>query len=232
MLVFDDDDDDDDDGGNQNCDGDDGDGGDDGGDGQDDIFRTALYPYSQDYQGHYNSINDDGVIPDKVVYPDWGPLTDSEINAMSTLYGTDSSGALQAAATAFDLENAFHLERNGENDPLKFMIFMSDGANNASYECTSGGCVYGYYFDERSISACNYMKASGVTVYTIGYHLVAGYNNGYYIYQSEVDRAQELLADCATDSSKYILAQNASELNAALVAIGQEVMVEVIRIKR
>lgn len=76
------------------------------------------------------------------------------------------------------------------------------------------------------------MKASGVTVYTIGYHLVAGWNSGYYINQSEVDRAQALLSNCASDQSKYILAQNASELNAALIAIGQEVMVEVIRIKR
>ena len=76
------------------------------------------------------------------------------------------------------------------------------------------------------------MKATGVTVYTIGYHLVAGWNSGNYVYQSEVDCAQALLAGCATDADHYIQASDADDLNTALTAIGQEVMVEVIRVKR
>lgn len=254
-------------------------------DDQNNVFRTALWPYSQDYDGDYNDISDDGIITNKNVSPQWGSLSDSEIEDMQTESGTDSSGSLEAAAAAFALEDAIHQAENDESDPIKFMIFMSDGANNSqtAQECTTeqvwvdGSVEYwvytgkkqdrvyysysswfdtssrvtyypalddGYYedqetcqdvttylSDERSLAACTEMKAADVTVYTIGYYLVAGWNNGYYVYQSEVDRAQALLADCATDEDHYIQASDADDLNTALTAIGQEIIVEVIRVK-
>jgi hypothetical protein len=99
-----------------------------------DVYRTALWPYSQDYNGNYPFISDDGIITNKDVPPTWGGLTNGEITRMNATYGTDSSGSLEAAADAFALEDAVHLAKNGKNDPLKFMVFMSDGANNPQSE--------------------------------------------------------------------------------------------------
>ncbi len=240
----------------------------------DDVFRTALWPYSQDYSGRYPYISDDGIITNKDVPADWGSISTGEITRMHTQYGTDSSGSLEAAATAFALEDAIHLAKNGEDDPIKFMIFMSDGANNPETEwvCSTinvdeywvdtyrgwntvytsrrswfdswvihypssggpyevkGSCgwVKTYESDERSLAACVAMKDTGVTVYTIGYYLVAGGG----VSQDEVDRAQALLSGCATDAEHYILASDADDLNTALEAISEKVMTEVIRVKR
>lgn len=99
------------------------------------IFRTALYPYSQDYQNNYNDIDDDGVIPAHVTLPRWGTVSDWKITQMQDRVGTDSSGALQDAADAFSLEAAVHTAENGTEEPLKFAVFMTDGANNQSNEC-------------------------------------------------------------------------------------------------
>lgn len=243
---------------------------------QNDIFRSAMFPYSQDYYGSYSSIDSDGVIPGKVIDPDWGTLTDGEINAMSTLYGTDSSGALEDAQQAFAGENAEHLAKNDAADPLKYMIFMSDGSNNSSYECktenvwvdgddeywidtyrgwntrynsyrrwfdrwviyypaTDGGfedqevCTNDYHADVQSVASCNAMKDDGVTVYSVGYSLIPGANG---VSASEIARAKKLLEDCASSEEHYILADNASELDAVFEEIGEEIIEEVIRIKR
>jgi len=239
-----------------------------------DVYRTALWPYSQDYSGRYPFISDDGIITNKDVPADWGSLTNGEITRMHTQYGTDSSGSLEAAAAAFALEDAVHFALNGTDDPIKFMVFMSDGANNPETEwvCSTisvdeywvdtyrnwntvytsyrswfdhwvihypasggpydiqGNCGWAttYESDERSLAACTSMKAAGVTVYTIGYHLVAGGS----VSQDEVDRAQALLSGCATDADHYILASDADDLNTALNAISQKVITEVIRVKR
>ena len=252
--------------------------------GQNDIFRTALYPYSADYYGWYNTIDDDGVIPNRVVSPDWGTLTTGEINSMSTLSGTDSSGALEDAQEALQDEDAKHLAKNGTADPLKYMIFMSDGSNNSSTECkteevwvdgdseywvyysrernwerkrrgsvyydyydwmrygyydyypgTEGGfedkevCTTDYHADTQSIASCNSMKDDGVTVYSIGYSLIAGLNG---VSQSEVDRAKDLLESCASSADHYVLASNASQLNEVFKQIGEEIVEEVVRVKR
>ena len=241
------------------------------------IFRTALYPYSADYNYWYNYINTDGVIPAKVVAPKWGSLTNGNITQMQTHYGTDSSGSMEDAQIALALEDAIHDAENGEESPLKFVIFMSDGSNNSSYETGQIwedeywiDTYYGYdqyyystppYVDEyvtyypegrlrtqtgwnywadiQTKASCDTMKADGVTIYTIGYNLEVGYptQNGAtqwdnYVAQSEVTRAQSLLSYCATDSDHYILASSASDLNATFTEIGQEIISEVIRVKR
>jgi len=106
-------------------------------DGTHDTFRTALYPYSADPDGYYSMIDNDGVIPLHVVDPEWGTISDYNINQMIDRHGTDSSGALQDAQAAFTGESAAHIAVNGEENPLKFLVFMTDGANNDSYECTT-----------------------------------------------------------------------------------------------
>jgi len=243
-----------------------------------DVYRTALWPYSQDYDRRSPYISDGGIITNKVVSPSWGSLSNGEITRMNTEGGTDSSGALSAAATAFTKEAAIHDAKNQEDDPIMFMVFMSDGANNPKEErvCETirqwvGGqraywkkgkkirysrpkntrkwqyfpATQGHYedteqcnwedtysSDELSAQACETMKSAGVTIYTIGYHLKAGRNSGHWVSQDEVDRAQALLANCASDADHYILAENANDLNETLAAIGEEIMKEVIRIKR
>ncbi|MBN4058424.1 hypothetical protein JYT93_00145 [bacterium AH-315-J19] len=84
----------------------------------DNIFRTALYPYNSD------------LIDNRVVIPDWGTLSDYEIDRMHAQGGTRSTSALDLAKSEFALEGAIHEGENGEEEPLKFLIFMSDGANN------------------------------------------------------------------------------------------------------
>ncbi len=100
-----------------------------------DIFRTALYPFSADPNNRYSDIEDDGLIPSHVIHPKWGVLTPHTITRMQDRVGTDSSGALGRAKAAFPLESAQHKLVNGEGAPLKFLVFMSDGANNTSTEC-------------------------------------------------------------------------------------------------
>jgi len=245
---------------------------------ENDVYRTALWPYSQDYNRRSPYISDDGIISNKIVRPKWGSLSNGEITRMRTEGGTDSSGALGAAANAFTREAATHYAKNQEGEPMMFMVFMSDGANNPKQErvCETvrqwvrGQRAYwkkrnrirysrprnarrwryfpatrGHYEDRQqcnwevtynsdvlSAQACETMKSAGVKVYTIGYHLKVGRNGRYWVSQDEVDRARALLAACASDADHYILAENANDLNEALAEIGEEIMKEVIRIKR
>jgi len=85
-----------------------------------DIFRSALYPYNTN------------LITSKMVDPDWGTLTNNNINLMSANGGTRSTSALSRAATKFTQENQAHQEMHGDDKPLKFLVFMSDGANNGA----------------------------------------------------------------------------------------------------
>ncbi len=82
------------------------------------VFRTALFPYSSN------------LISGKIVNPKWSTLSNNNINLMSASGGTRSTNALRRAREKFDLENAIHQAANSEDQPLKFLIFMSDGANN------------------------------------------------------------------------------------------------------
>ncbi len=82
------------------------------------VFRTALFPYNSN------------LIYGKIVNPKWETLSNYNINLMSAAGGTRSTVALQRASNKFSLENAIHEAENSETKPLKFLIFMSDGANN------------------------------------------------------------------------------------------------------
>jgi len=111
-------------------------------DGVDDTFRTALYPYSADPDNRRSGIDTDGLVPGHVVDPEWGTISNYKITRMYDRSGTDSSGALQAAADTFALENEIHLDMNPDyfddntiDEPLKFLVFMTDGANNKTTEC-------------------------------------------------------------------------------------------------
>ena len=51
---------------------------------------------------------------------------------MSASGGTKSTTALERAKNKFGLENAIHDGVHGDDTPLKFLVFMSDGANNGA----------------------------------------------------------------------------------------------------
>jgi hypothetical protein len=241
-------------------------------DGNDDTYRTALYPFSADPDQLYSDIDDDGVIPSHVTPAEWGAMTDNDITRMYDRYGTDSNGALQQAADVFAFENDVHAAVHGEADPLKFLVFMTDGANNQSYECAteqvwvenitaeywwritgnqtryayeepnntrhwtyvpeqSDGtgyyddqevCEWDYYFDVRSLQACDQMKADNVQIYAIAYDVDA----------DQKAHAEEFLQNCSSGPEFFKTADDASALEAAFEEIGDAIVTEVIRIKR
>ncbi|MEE9273448.1 MAG: pilus assembly protein TadG-related protein [Robiginitomaculum sp.] len=86
------------------------------------IFRTALFPYNSD------------VIKAHSVNPKWNGLTKHEIKKLVPEGRTKSTAALRKAKIEFAREDKIHEEKNGQNTPLKILIFMSDGANNGADE--------------------------------------------------------------------------------------------------
>ncbi len=67
------------------------------------------------------------------------------------------------------------------------------------------------YMDAMTLKACEAAKTAGVKIYTIGFSTAS----------SPISSSgQSLLQSCASSSSNYYLATNASQLNAAFAAIG------------
>jgi Mg-chelatase subunit ChlD len=112
----------------------------------------------------------------------------------------------------------------GTDNTEKIVIVMTDGEFNIGY--CNGVMSKNYYQDASRIncdatngsptsqakSLCTAMKAEGITVYTVGYDI------------SSNTRAQSLLSDCASDSSKYYLSSSTSDLEAAFAAIADEIV--------
>ncbi len=88
--------------------------------GENTIFRTALFPYNTN------------LLTAKTVDPQWNTLSNTAINNLSAGGGTKSTAALTRAKTKFRNENAIHKQANDVSEPLKFLIFMSDGANSGA----------------------------------------------------------------------------------------------------
>jgi len=140
-------------------------------DGVDDTFRTALYPFSAE-SSYDGSIEEDGTIPVHTVDPAWGIISDGHITRMIDRSGTNSSGALQDAADDFAGESYIHDTINGEENPLKFAVFMTDGSNNKSTETVPVGdreCwVDTYYSSEPVYLSTRYWFDSYVIHYPAG----------------------------------------------------------------
>ena len=252
----------------------------------DNIFRTALFPYSSH------------LISNKIVNPDWGVLTNHEINRMYASGGTHSTTALGRAQSKFSLENNIHNNENGDDNPLKFLIFMSDGSNNGAYLNNVQVCqteqvwvpggqrhwvlhyygtdytYYRYYWwfvyynvtyvpggnghyedqevchyntewkspeNETSLAKCQAMKQNGVQIYSIAYNITDAGNNQDSNGDTLTDLAIKFMKDCSSnrktdgtysDDSYYQFAENGSDLQTVFDKIGQQVVKEVIRIKR
>jgi len=225
------------------------------------IFRTAMYPFSADVHNYYASIDNDGVIPNHVVQPQWGTIETTDITRMYDRYGTDSSGALEDAKLAFASESSIHSSVNQENNPLKFAVFMTDGANNPSCENTQYGRVDGPFFyrfnggtleiSDEDQGGWNYYNGTRTNnSYT---HCTMDYwfdqrsletctemkNAGIKIFAIayDIDAAQQARAEafmqaCSSGDDYFKSAADSVALDLAFTQISDSIVSEVIRIKR
>ncbi len=113
--------------------------------------------------------------------------------------GTNSAPAMQHAydvlkATGYNSENAAHAAKEND-DPTKYIVFMTDGDNNSKDS------------DTATLEVCKLAKARGIVIYTVAFDIKQG-------------RATTLLSSCATSDKHYYAAKTASELYAAFREIG------------
>jgi len=85
----------------------------------DKVLRTGMLAYNT------NTINA------RTVPMDWKVVPTNKINAMTANGGTNSAPPLDTARTWFSTEDETHENMHGE-DPLKFLIFMTDGINGGN----------------------------------------------------------------------------------------------------
>ncbi len=130
---------------------------------------------------------------------EWGTKAAMDyVNALTATGGTDSSNAVKTAyqkVTATSEVNA-HIAKNGQKDPGKFIVFMTDGDNNYTSADTS------------TKKWCDSAKAVNVEIFTVAFMAPS--------------RGQELLKYCATDTSHYYDANDAAQLIAAFKEIGEK----------
>lgn len=130
---------------------------------------------------------------------EWGTKAAMDyVNALTATGGTDSSNAVKTAyqkVTAASEVNA-HIAKNGQKDPGKFIVFMTDGDNNYTSADTS------------TKKWCDSAKAANVEIFTVAFMAPS--------------RGQELLKYCATDTSHYYDANDAAQLIAAFKEIGEK----------
>ena len=84
------------------------------------VLRTGLIPYNNT------------IIGTREVNMKWGILSNGDINSMSAGGGTNSAPPIAKAWEWLQREDDIHKAETGEDNPLKYMIFMTDGQNNGS----------------------------------------------------------------------------------------------------
>ena len=149
------------------------------------LVRTAAISYHSSMQQ-----------PTKL---EWGTKKTLEyVQALPASGGTDSSDAM--ARAYLDVSNASeyaaHKNMNGQTNPGRFIIFMTDGDNNQTIA------------DTETLATCDEAKRNNVEIFTVAF--------------MAPDRGRQLLETCATKSSNYYDAKNAAELVAAFKEIGQK----------
>lgn len=82
------------------------------------VLRTGQYPYYSVFDNNF------------YVAPKWGTLTDPEINQMYAGGGTNSHSGMDKARIDMAGEDQAHEDEHGNGNPLKFVVFMTDGVNN------------------------------------------------------------------------------------------------------
>lgn len=112
------------------------------------VLRTGMIPF------------DDSIINNRQVSMKWGTINDGQIRAMSPSGATNSSPPIARAWEWLQDEIAVHEAETNQDNPLRYMIFMTDGQNsgNRQWFAKAGTqlwlgekcdrwnrCVYGLY---------------------------------------------------------------------------------------
>lgn len=111
------------------------------------VLRTGMIPY------------DDSIINNRTVDMEWGIISNSDIDAMSPSGSTNSAPPIAQAWEWLADENDIHEMETNEDNPLRYMIFMTDGQNSGTNQwfpkhgtglwlgrkCNSWRCWYGLY---------------------------------------------------------------------------------------
>ncbi len=82
------------------------------------VLRTGMIPY------------DDSIISIRQVEMQWGVISDNAINRMRPSGSTNSAPPIARAWEWLQDENDVHEAETGEDNPLRYMIFMTDGQNS------------------------------------------------------------------------------------------------------
>lgn len=169
------------------------------------------------------------IINARSVNPQWGTISDQDIDSMEADGGTVPTQALSKVQGWMNGEDSKHKTMNGSDEPLKYVVLMADGAN--SYANT----------DSQSLSVCTKLKDKGVEVFTIGFALEPGYfytgvwgqrygQASYYISPTVKQKAEKFLKDCASSDGHFLLADDADSLKSAFDKIGAVIVEDAVRI--
>ncbi len=99
---------------------------------------------------------------------EWGVLPMSDINSMTPGGGTNSFPSMDKIATWMESEPAVHKAENGIDDPIRYVIWLTDGMNTSGTQtwtpaagtnywrtpeeqCTSTGCRTVYRYEEGRV---------------------------------------------------------------------------------
>jgi Flp pilus assembly protein TadG len=131
------------------------------------------------------------------------------VNALSSRNSTNSGEAVQMAynslmVTGTKSEEYIHQIKNGIKTPSKYIVFMTDGANNISGA------------DAKTKLYCDKARVDKVQVYSIAFMAPL--------------QGQALLKYCATAPSDYFPAENTAQLVAAFKLIGQTAAKKLVRL--
>lgn len=128
----------------------------------------------------------------------WGTSTATTyVNALTATGGTNSTAAFQTAYNGLiaSSENQAHTTKNGLV-PSKFILFMTDGANDNTGNDTSTKVW------------CDTAKNAGIKVYSVAF--------------SAPDRGKQLLSYCSSGAGYYFEATSVTQLIAAFQEIGKK----------
>lgn len=149
--------------------------------------RTGLSAYSSSVKG--------------TTKMEWG--TNAAKNYTSGMKASGGTASTKSVQWAFDqlasspgTEDSAHLAKNGQDDPDRFILFMTDGSNNNGAD------------DTKTKAICDNAKSDGIRVFSVAF--------------AAPTKGEKLLKYCASDpeSDHYFDPETAAELIAAFKNIG------------
>jgi Flp pilus assembly protein TadG len=157
--------------------------------------RTGLSAYSSYIRGTTNM--------------EWG--TGSAATYIEDMYASGGTASTKSVKWAYDqlkasntAEDIAHTSKNGQTNPDKFILFMTDGSNNRTSDDTATKAI------------CDTAKAEGIRIFAVAF--------------AAPTRGQQLLSYCATSSEDYFEPETADELIAAFERIGKSTSTNLTRL--